>query len=162
MTHQLQRLNYSHEALVSQIIANPTATNAELGAIFGRTKEWVGMVKNSGIFREKLLAKMAEVTDPLLAASIEERLEMVTKRTLEVLHEKMARPVDQISDELAIQAANFGAKGMGIGGFASRPIAPPPAPQLDRIERLADRLINLNRPSVPHQEITDVEVRNVG
>jgi len=153
-----QKLNYSHEALIRQIMANPTASNMELGRVFGRTKEWVSMVKNSGLFKEQYAKLAGELMDPILASTIEDRLEMVTNRSLEVLAEKMARPSQDIPDELAIQAAMFGAKGMGLGGFSSRPAAPPPPVDLNRIERLADRLMNMNRPSTPLQEISDAKV----
>lgn len=158
MAWEMQKLNYSHDALVDQILANPTASNSELGAVFGRSKEWVSMVKNSGMFRERMAARKGDLVDPVLTASIEERLEMLTRRSIEVLSEKLAKPSQDISDDLALQAAAFGAKGMGVGGFSSK--APPPAQVVDvgRIERLADRLTNLNRPQL-NQEIVDVEVR---
>jgi hypothetical protein len=147
-------LNYTHDALVDQIIANPAASNAELGAVFGRTKEWVGMVKNSDLFREKVAERKGEIVDPALTASVEERFQMVARRSLEVLMDKLAQPVAAISDGLALEAAKLGAKGLGIGGFSNRPAPPPEAPQMDRIERLADRLTALN--GVRPQPITDV------
>ncbi len=158
MKWEPQTLNYSHEALIRQIMANPTATNAELGKVFGRTKEWVSMVKSSGLFKEQYAKLAGEVMDPILAATLEDRMEMVAARSLEVLQEKLARPTQDISDELALQAAAFGAKGLGLGGFSSRPAPIAPVPALDRIERLADRLTNLNRPSTPHQEISDAKI----
>jgi hypothetical protein len=161
MKWEPQTLNYSHEALIRQIMANPTATNAQLGAVFGRTKEWVSMVKSSGLFKEQYAKLAGEVMDPILAATLEDRMEMVAARSLEVLQEKLARPSQDISDELALQAAAFGAKGLGLGGFSSRPAPIQPVPALDRIERLADRLTNLNRPSAPHQEISDAKIINV-
>jgi len=155
---QPQRLNYSHEALVEQILANPTASNAELGAVFGRSKEWVSMVKNSGLFREQLAKKRNELMDPVLQANFEERIDMVALRAVEVLNEKLAKPVAEIPDELVLQAAIFGAKAKGVGGYASRPAPAPPAPDVNRIERLADRLTALGRVSQSSQEISDARI----
>lgn len=145
MTHQLQKLNFSHEALADQIIANPAASNADLGDKFGRTKEWVGMVKNSGMFKELMFRRRGELVDPLLTERVEDRLEMLTARSLEVLAEKLARPAADIPDDLAIEAAKLGAKGMGLGGFSSRPPAPPEPVVPNRLATIAQRLIDLNK-----------------
>lgn len=139
------RLTYSHDALVDMILAKPQATNAELGAAFGRTGQWVSLVKNSGLFRERLALRQAELVDPLLRASVEERFEMVTSRALEILSEKLAAPAPAIPDNLVLAAAQLGAKAMGVGGFSTKPPPPPEAPKTDRIGLLAERLLNLNR-----------------
>lgn len=156
MTHQLQKLNYSHEALIDQIMTNPAATNQQLGDVFGRTKEWVGMVKNSGMFKEAYALRTGKLMDPVIIERFEERLDMLVDRSIEVLTEKLARPSVEIPDELAIQAAALGAKVKGIGGFSSR--APAPAAPLveGRLERLADRLIALR--AQPAQDVAFVEL----
>lgn len=157
-----QKMNYSHDALVEQIIANPTATNRQLGEVFGRTEQWVCMVKNSDMFRERLYARRAEVTDPILTANVESRLEMVTARSLEVLMEKMAKPSEDIPDNLALAAAALGAKGMGVGGFSNRPAPPPEAPPAGRLERLSHRLLSLNPGARPAtQETIDATFREL-
>lgn len=145
-------MNYSHEALVDLLLANPAATNLELGLVFGRSKEWVGLVKSSGMFREAYAKRASEISDPVLQATIEQRLDMLASRSLEVLNEKLSRPAQDIPDNLALQAAALGAKGLGVGGFSSKPAPPPELPVVGRIERLADRLLNLNRP----KGVTDV------
>lgn len=155
---QPQRLNYSHQALVEQILANPTASNAKLGLVFGRSKEWVGMVKNSGLFRELIAKKRSELMDPVLQAEFEERLDMVSMRAVEVLAEKLSKPAAEIPDDLVMQAAIFGAKAKGVGGYASRPVAPPPPVDANRIERLADRLTALGRVQPAPQEISDATI----
>lgn len=155
-----QALNYSHEALIRQIMANPTASNAELGLVFGRSSQWVSLVKSSGLFKEQYAQLAGSLIDPLVAATIEQRLEMVTSRSLEVLMEKLARPTKDISDDLVMAAATFGAKAQGIGGFSSKPAPAPPAPPSDRLERLEERLLRMGQPRNP-QEITDVQVNDV-
>lgn len=156
-TWEPKTLNYSHEALIDLIMANPAATNEALGAKFGRSAAWVGMVKSSGLFREAYAKRVTGVVDPVLTATVEERLEMLTQRSLQVLNEKMARPSQDIPDSVALAAAALGAKGMALGGFSSRPAAPPPPPQAGRIERLADRLLNLGK--VEAEEVAFVETK---
>jgi len=149
------RLQYSHEALIDAIIANPTATNAQLGQLFGRTAQWVSIVKNSDLFREKLYERRAQISDPLLEASLDERFNILAKRSLEVLINKMARPEAEISDELALEAVKLGAKAKSIGGFGNRIQVETHAPDVDRIERLAERLSALNGGTKP-QGVSDV------
>ena len=152
-----QALNYSHEALVDLLVANPAATNGELGGKFGRSAQWVGMVKSSGLFRECYAKRIQAIADPILTATIEERLEMLTSRSLEVLSLKLAKQnVEDIPDNLALQAAALGAKGMALGGFSSKPPPAPVLPQPDRITRLADRLLNLGKVEVLDVSFTEV------
>jgi hypothetical protein len=146
------KLRYSHEALAEQILANPAATNIELGKVFGRTPTWVGLLRASGMFREFLIARHGEIVDPVLTASVEERLRMLTNRSLEVLNEKLQRPAQDIPDNLALAAAALGAKGLSVGGFSSKPAPPPEPPATNRIELLAERLVRLSNP----QGVTDV------
>ena len=155
---QVTTMNYSHEALVDQLIANPAATNADLGRIFGRSAIWVGLVKSSGMFREAYARRFSQVADPLLVATLEERLDMLTARSLEILNEKLARPSADVSDELALEAAKLGAKGLSIGGFGTRPPAAQAPPAPNRIESLKERLLALNRQPA---EVIDVNFKDV-
>lgn len=149
------KMNYSHEALADLMLANPTATLAELGAHFGRSAPWICQMRASGMFREHLVKRQKEICDPVLAANIEERLDMAANLSLEKLIEKLSKPEAQVSDELVIAAANFGAKAKGMGGFAQKAaIVLPPPPPVDRIERLAQRLENIHRTPM-NQEIED-------
>ena len=142
---QVTTMNYSHEALVDQILANPAATNGDLGRVFGRTAQWVSLVKSSGMFREAYAKRVGEIADPILKATLDERLDMLANRSLEILNEKLTRPSADIPDDLALECAKLGAKGLGVGGFSSRPAAPPAAPSPNRIETLKERLLNLNK-----------------
>lgn len=156
---EVQRVVYSHQALVEQILTNPTATNIELGRVFGRTPQWISLVRNSDLFLELLAKRHNELVDPVVKASLDERLSMLTNRSLEVLLDKMAQPSEKIPDSLAIAAATFGAKAQAIGGFGSRVIPEQIAPSSDRIERLAERLERLNGVAVRPSDIIDVETR---
>ena len=160
-TSVVQKISYSHDALIELIIANPMATNQELGMHFGYTKEYISKLKSSDNFRERLYERATEVTDPVLKANLEERFTIVANRALEVLMDKLSQPSEKVSDDLALAAANLAAKAKGIGGFGAKVAPPPVAPPADRIERLAERLMALSQPRAPHQEIVDVEARSV-
>jgi hypothetical protein len=90
----------------------------------------------SDAWQSAMAARRAELVDPVLAATIEERFRGVTLLSLERLHQKLAAP--QVSDNVVLRAVELGAKAMGVGGNA-----PPPPPSQDHLAQLANRLIEL-------------------
>ena len=136
----LQRVRYSHEAMADMLIADPTITQNSIAAYFGRTPTWISIVINSDAFQAFYSARKAELIDPELVATVRERLQALTVRSLQVLQEKMMRPADQIPDNLALKAAELGAKGLGLGGNAPPPPPPNPAEYLPAIVERLNRL----------------------
>ena len=153
----LQRVRYSHEAMADMLIADPTISQNSIAAYFGRTPTWISIVINSDAFQAFYSARKAELIDPELVATIRERLNALTVRSLQVLQEKMMRPANEIPDNLALKAAELGAKGLGIGGNAPPPVAPNPAEYLPAI---AERLMRLqNRNPQPISDVHFIEQR---
>jgi hypothetical protein len=140
----IAKVRYTHDAMIDMVVENPWVSQNELGARFGYTATWVSLIFSSDAFRERLHERKAELVDPQIRASIEERLRAVTAKSLDVLLEKLNRPV--VADNLALRAAELGARGMGTGGFA-----PPQAPAHDHLEILAQRLIALKSRGVTYE-----------
>jgi len=142
------KMRYSHDAMVDMILANPHITQNQLAAHFGYTPAWVSTIMSSDAFKAKLQNRKEELVDPALLMTIEEKFKGLTERSLAVLAEKLSQPAQMIPDNLALRAAELGAKALGIGGNAA------PAPQhlhVDHLSLLANRLVDLNRP-VPQTE----------
>lgn len=133
-------IKYSHDALIDAIIANPQASQGQLAAHFGYSAAWVSTIMASSVFKDRLADRRGELIDPSITASIEERFRALTERSLQVLQEKLSQPTISIPDNLALRAAELGAKAMGIGGNA-----PPPPPPADHLSKLSERLILLQR-----------------
>lgn len=138
---RLGKVRYTHAAMADAIIENPAISQNDLAAMFGFTAGWVSNVMASDAFQAHLAQRKDELVDPVLRLTIEERFKALVARSLEVLQEKLARPVAMIPDNLALQAAALGARSLGLG----RDNTPPAAPQGDRLTILADRLIVLQR-----------------
>lgn len=134
--YQISKVRYSHDAMVDLIVQNPWVSQNELAAHFGYSPAWVSIVLGSDAFQAKMAQRREEVINPELKATIEERFRALTIRSLDVLQDKLAKP--NVSDQVALRCAELGAKALGVGGNA-----PPPAPDIDRLERLAGRLIGL-------------------
>lgn len=156
---RLGKLSYSHAAMIDQIVSNPGISQQQLATLFGYTPAWICNIMASDIFKAALAKRRKEVVDPLVLASVEELIEGMTRRGIEVLQEKLARPSNAIDDKLVLGAVQLGMKGMGIGGNA-----PPSAPlDPDRLLRLAERLSALRgegRPEPRTFDVTPQEVAN--
>lgn len=133
------KMRYSHEAMVDLIVSNPWISQNQLAAHFGYSPSWVSCVIASDAFQATLAKRREEVIDPAMKATIEERFRALVVRSLEVLTNKLNAPV--VSDNVALRAAELGAKALGIGGNAP----PPPPPASDRLTILAERLIVLQQ-----------------
>lgn len=132
----LGKVSYSHTDMIDYLIVNPRVTQNDLAARYGYTPGWISNVMASDAWQSAMAARREELVDPVLKMNLEERFRAVTQRSLERLMEKLDAPV--VSDTVVLKAVELGAKAMGLGG-----IAPPSAPAVDSLERLANRLIDL-------------------
>lgn len=150
------KMRYSHQAMADMILENPAISQNEIAAAFGRTAGWISTIVTSDAFQCMLAARKAELIDPELVLSHRERFSALTTRSLQVLQEKLAKPVDQIPDNLVLRAVELGAKALSIGGNA-----PPPAPPVatDYLPAIADRLSRLigQRPTQPVSDAIVIE-----
>ena len=130
------KMRYTHTDLIDFIIANPGVSQGQLAIRYGYTQSWVSLVMSSDAFKSAMAQRRTEIVDPTLLVSVNERFEAMTTKSLERLMEKLEAPV--VSDNVVLKAVELGAKAMGVGGNAV-----PVAPQGDRLEVLAQRLISL-------------------
>ena len=154
----IQKLNYSHEAMVDLIVANPMITQNELAAVFGYTPAWISTIMASDAFKERLAGRRGEMVDPVVLATVEDRFEALAQRSLEVLQEKLAMPAASVPDQLALQAAGLAARGMGKGGFGSSASQVNVQVNVDakeRLARVAERISTLVRET--REGVVDVQ-----
>lgn len=149
------KLRYTHEDCVDFIIANPGISQGALAARYGYSQSWMSTVINSDAFQARLAARREELVDPTLALTINERFAALTVRSLEVLQEKLSRDPVTVPDQLALQAAQLGAKSLGLG---AQPVAP--AATKDDLAVLANRLIAFQR-AARSDGAVDVEVKEI-
>lgn len=133
-----QKVRYTHDAMIDLMIAQPGISQNALAKHFGYTASWVSTIISSDAFQARLAARRAEVVDPIVSFSIEEKMKGLVDRSLEVLQEKLSAPAAVVPDNLALRAAELGAKALGLGGNA-----PAPAIPTDHLNTLASRLLSL-------------------
>jgi len=134
------KMRYTHEGMADLILENPWISQNQLAAHFGYSPAWVSTIITSDAFQAILATRRAELVDPELRLTLQERFQAMTTQSLRVLQEKLAKPADQVSDQLALRAAELGAKALGLGGNAAPPPAPNPA---EYLPALAERLMRL-------------------
>jgi hypothetical protein len=133
----IKKVNWSHDAMIDLLIANPAMSQGELAAAFGYTQSWVSLVMSSDAFRSRMEMRKEELVDPTIRITIEERFRALASKSLEVLQRKLESP--NVSDNLAIQAAGLAAKSLGLG----QPKVETGQADPDRIERIGNRLLAL-------------------
>lgn len=111
----IQKLSYTHDALIDLRIANPIMSQNELAAHFGYTPSWISQVMTSDAFQTRLAERKLELVDPLIRASIEEGFKGLANRSLEILKEKMNRAADDIPDQLALRTFELATRAAGYG-----------------------------------------------
>lgn len=153
----IQKVRYTHEDCINRILVEPTISQNALAEIYGYTAGWMSIVMNSDAFQARLAERRQELIDPVLQATINERFRALTVRSLEVLQEKLSKPVEAISDKLALEAAALGARSLGIG---QTPVAP--SSGADHLASLAHRLLDLQAGRQTEEaDVVDVPARRV-
>jgi len=121
LVNGIKKVRYSHDAMIDLLIAEPTIRQNDLAAIFDRTPTWVSLVINSDAFQARLAERRAELVDPTIAASINERLSALADATLTRLLDRVTTPVQVVSDDFLLRTAEVALKASGYG---ARPQGP--------------------------------------
>lgn len=114
--NRLQKVSYSHEAMIDVIIAEPTITQAELAKKFGRSQGWISVVMGSDAFQAALAKRRDDLTDPFLVATIEERFRGLADQSLQIIAENLEK---SRNTDLALKALDISAKALGFGARAA-------------------------------------------
>lgn len=109
----VQKVNYSHDAMIDMIIANPGVSQGRLAHHFGYTQAWVSRVMSSDAFKARLAERRKEIIDPIVSQSVEERFTAVLEKGLDNLHEALVKRPDDT--DLAITSIEVASKAMGFG-----------------------------------------------
>lgn len=110
--NSITRVHYTHDAMIDLIIGRQGISQNEIARYFGYTAGWVSRVVNSDAFQARLATRKADVTDPLIIQSFEERLKGLANQSLDVIQAKL----DATSNpDLAVKALELSTKALGMG-----------------------------------------------
>lgn len=111
----IQKIRYTHDAMIDKIIADPWVAQGALAAMFGYTEGWVSQVIASDAFQARLAARKSELVDPYIKATLEERFKGLAIQSLDKLRQKLEQPASKISDETLLRAVEISSKALGYG-----------------------------------------------
>lgn len=118
----VQKLTYSHQAMIDLILANPGISQNAIAERFGYTPSWISQVMSSDAFQAAFAARRAEIVDPALALTVEQNFKALVARSLDILQQKLNRPANEIPDQLALRAFEIGARVAGYGHSDAPPV----------------------------------------
>lgn len=149
----IANVRYTHDAIIDKILVDPAVSQGELARQFGFSQTWMSIVINSDAFQNRLAERKGELTDPAIAASINERLDAIAKRSLDKIAERLDRPGDAIATKDLVSIAK-----LGVGDKNTRPAGPPvtqnlyvlsiPAPAQNSRDWLSNVSAKANPPGV--------------
>jgi hypothetical protein len=123
----IKKVGNVHDAMIDWIIANPTGKLSELAETFGYTTPYVSRLTSSDIFQARLHERKAEVVNPLLTASVEDRMNGLMALSLDVIESELERTRNPglavKSVEVLARAGKFGAKPLVNAGTINNYIA---------------------------------------
>ena len=104
------------------MLADPSLRQNDLAKHFGLSATWISIMINSDAFKERMRERKAELVDPVLKATLDEKILGVANRAFDKLAERLDNPAANIKTQDLIQIAKLGAP--------ERPKTPPAAPNL--------------------------------
>lgn len=111
---EIQKVRYTHDAMIDLIIANPSISQNSIAEVFGYTAAWISIVVNSDAFRERLAERKGELVDPSIVASLEDKFKGLADRSLNVLLAKLEHP-EIVGADVALKALDITARALNYG-----------------------------------------------
>lgn len=109
----IAKVSYTHDALVDQILANPSISQNALAVHFGYTPAWISQILTSDAFQARLAARRSELVDPQVIASVESNFKALVLRSQEILLERLNRP--NVETGVALRALEVASRAAGYG-----------------------------------------------
>lgn len=106
------RVSYTHDAMIDLLIANPAISQNEIAKHFGYSAPWVSRIRNSDAFLARLAERKADIVDPSIIASVDEKLRAVASRSWDIVLDKL-NEFTPLAD--AVEIAEKATKALGYG-----------------------------------------------
>lgn len=111
----IQKVAYTHDAMIDLIISNPSISQNALAAHFGYTASWISQIISSDAFQARLAERRDEIVDPAIRATVEEQFKGIVFRSLDILRTKLALPAEQVPNNLVLRSLELSTRALGYG-----------------------------------------------
>lgn len=85
----IRKVRFTHDAVIDDIILDPSVSQGELARKWGFTEAWLSIIINSDAFKNRLKERKAEMVDPQIIATVNERLDSLAQRSLDKLLDRL-------------------------------------------------------------------------
>lgn len=117
----IQKIGYTHDAMIDLLIAHPAISQNALAARFGYTAAWVSQIMSSDAFQARFAARRAELVDPKIKEAIDAGYDTIIQLSQEHLLRRLAK--DNPSDNLVLRSLELSSRARGHGQ-AAQPTQP--------------------------------------
>lgn len=134
MAQTIQKVSITHDSILDFVITRPDATYREIAAEFGYSPEGIGIICRSDAFRARMEVRKAELVDPIIKQSIEDRLKGLAHASIDILQRKLKDSEDAglalktLDATTRAAAASYGARMMQPGASAIQFVVQLPGP----------------------------------
>lgn len=111
-THGIEKVNYTHDAMIDLILMQPGISQQQLALHFGYSVPWVGRVIGSDAFQARLAQRKDEVVTPQVRENLEQRIAVLADQSLTVIQAKLQASQNP---DLAVKALELTTKALGMG-----------------------------------------------
>lgn len=85
-----RKTHITHDAIIDFLIANPRATQEEIARAFGyKSRVSISIIMGSDAFQARYLKRRGDLVDPIVAATVEDRLRGIAHRSAEIVAERL-------------------------------------------------------------------------
>lgn len=112
LVNGVKETNYTHDALIDQIISNPAIDQRELARHFGYTESWISTIMASDSFQAAFERRQEEMVDPVLRHSLDTQFKSLVLQSVEILKKKLSAAP---SDTLALEVMKNASRALGYG-----------------------------------------------
>jgi hypothetical protein len=138
-----------HEMVIDRLLVDPTLEIKALAKEFGTSYQWMLILVNSDGFQKRFEDRRKEMVDPLVRATLADKMSAVASQSLDVLISKLEATSDA---KLAAQVLDITSKALGYGAKSA---APPSSPVVNFVvqvppkSRDASEWVTQYQPGVP-------------
>lgn len=127
--NSIQRVHYTHDAMIDLILGRPGVSQEEIGRYFGYTAAWVSRIICSDAFQMRLAERKGELVDPLIVQTFEERVKGAAASSLQLVQEELDAAAKlpaghALRRDFGMKALELTTKALGMGA-RDRSAAPP-------------------------------------
>ena len=110
MSTELRTVHWWHDRIIDKMLTGTCLHQGQLAAEMGYSENWLSIMINSDAFQERLRERQAEMVDPVLRATIEERLRGLSALSADIIARKLEATNDA---NLALRALDISQRALG-------------------------------------------------